>query len=115
MEKIKKLKPETKVIYTDGQTLMEITKVIEINKQHQTAKLANKVTVSRIPLGFTFSRIDGKEGYALAIISETEQQMKAFKAYHSLKRKLEIIRDNLRFGWREVDPEYVIRLNTILE
>lgn len=111
MEKIKKLKPETQVIYTDGKTMMEITKVVEINKQNQTAKLANKVTVSRVPSGFTFSRIDGKEGYALAIIPETQQQMEAFRAYHSLKRKLEIIRDNLRFGWRESDPDYIIALN----
>lgn len=115
MDKIRKLKEEQEVLYHDGNTLYEITKVVEINKQNKTAKLANKVTVSRIPSGDTFGRIDGKPGYALSLTDENQKLFQAYKDYHSLKRKIEEIQYELRMGFKGSNPDYIIKLNKALQ
>lgn len=114
MDKIKKLKEEQEVLYHDGNTIYEIAKVVEINKSQKTAKLSNKVTVSRIPSGDLFGRIDGKPGYALALTQKNQELYQAYKAYHEVKRELEKIQHNLRLGFKGSDPKYILELKTKL-
>lgn len=115
MEKIKKLKEEQEVLYHDGQTLYEIAKVVEINKSQKTAKLSNKVTVSRIPSGEIFGRIDGKSGYALFLSEENRKLFQAFKSYNEVKRGLEKIHQNLKAGFKGTDPDYILKLHNLLK
>ena len=93
--KEKKLKPSQEVIYHDGDTLMEITTVVDLNKSAKTAKLANKVIVSRVSKEGRFDRIDGKPGYALEINEKNQLLFDQYQAYFWVKRKLEALNRDL--------------------
>ena len=70
---MKKSKLETRlevgdeVIYFDGKTLMEITKVESVDKENKSALLANRIKVNRQPNSkdHTYHRVErNKEGNA---------------------------------------------------
>ena len=70
---MKKSKLETRlevgeeVIYFDGKTLMEITKVVSVDKETKSAMLENRVNINRQPNSkdHTYHRIErGKTGIA---------------------------------------------------
>lgn len=107
-EKKSKLRVDQEVIYHDGETLIEITKVVEINKANKTAKLANKVLVSRISSTDKFDRVDGKKGYALEMSKKNQKEFEQYKAYFWCKRKLESISSSL-------SKANAIKLKEILE
>lgn len=115
MEKIKKLREEQEVLYHDGQTLYEIAKVVEINKQQKTAKLSNKVIVNRIPHGDIFGRVDGKPGYAMPLNEKSEKLYQAYKSYNEVKRGLEKIHKSLKGGFKGTDPDYIIKLYNLIK
>ena len=70
---MKKSKLETRlevgdeVIYFDGETLMEITKVESVDKESKSAMLANRIRINRQPNSkdHTYHRVErNKEGNA---------------------------------------------------
>lgn len=109
MEK-RRLNPTDEVIYcTQDKTLMEKTAVESIDRQSASALLSNKVRVTRI-IGAdgTYSRIDGKKGFALPLTEENLRELEAFKAYFSIKRILDQLKkevENLK------NSEKLIELN----
>lgn len=83
---MKKSKLETRlevgeeVIYFDGKTLMEITKVVSVDKENKSAMLENRVNINRQPNSkdHTYHRIErGKPGIAW----KKEDALSLYKAY----------------------------------
>lgn len=83
---MKKSKLETRlevgeeVIYFDGKTLMEITKVVSVDKENKSAMLENRVNINRQPHSkdHTYHRIErGKPGIAW----KKEDALSLYEAY----------------------------------
>ena len=83
---MKKSKLETRlevgeeVIYFDGKTLMEITKVVSVDKENKSAMLENRVNINRQPHSkdHTYHRIErGKPGIAW----KKEDVLSLYEAY----------------------------------
>ena len=83
---MKKSKLETRlevgeeVIYFDGKTLMEITKVVSVDKETKSAMLENRVKINRQPHSkdHTYHRIErSKQGIAW----KKEDALSLYKAY----------------------------------
>ena len=91
---MKKSKLETRlevgdeVIYFDGKTLMEITKVESVDKENKSALLANRIKVNRQPHSkdHTYHRIErNKEGIAW-------KKEDAISFYEAFKAKRNIVK-----------------------
>ena len=91
---MKKSKLETRlevgdeVIYFDGKTLMEITKVVSVDKETKSAMLENRVNINRQPHSkdHTYHRIErGKEGMAC-------RKEDALSFYETFKAKRNIVK-----------------------
>ena len=86
-----KLKQGDEVIYFDGKTLLDHTKVISINKEEESAKLANQVVVKlkANSKDGTFHRKGNKTlGYAMPL--ETGQSFyEAYKAKKNIAFKIQ--------------------------
>lgn len=76
------------VIYFDGKTLMEITKVVSVDKETKSAMLENRVNINRQPHSkdHTYHRIErGKEGNAW-------KKEDAISFYEAFKAKRNIVK-----------------------
>lgn len=91
---MKKSKLETRlevgdeVIYFDGKTLMEITKVVSVDKETKSAMLENRVNINRQPHSkdHTYHRIErNKEGNAW-------RKEDALSFYEAFKAKRNIVK-----------------------
>lgn len=91
---MKKSKLETRlevgdeVIYFDGKTLMEITKVESVDKENKSALLANRIKVNRQPNSkdHTYHRVErNKEGNAW-------RKEDALSLYEAYKAKRNIVK-----------------------
>lgn len=91
---MKKSKLETRlevgdeVIYFDGKTLMEITKVESVDKENKSAMLENRVNVNRQPHSkdHTYHRVErGKSGIAW-------KKEDALSFYEAFKAKRNIVK-----------------------
>lgn len=91
---MKKSKLETRlevgeeVIYFDGKTLMEVTKVIAVDKENKSAMLENRVNVNRQPHSkdHTYHRVErGKSGIAW-------KKEDALSFYEAFKAKRNIVK-----------------------
>lgn len=91
---MKKSKLETRlevgdeVIYFDGKTLMEITKVVSVDKETKSAMLENRVNINRQPHSkdHTYHRIErGKSGIAW-------KKEDALSFYEAFKAKRNIVK-----------------------
>ena len=91
---MKKSKLETRlevgdeVIYFDGKTLMEITKVVSVDKETKSAMLENRVNINRQPHSkdHTYHRIErNKEGIAW-------KKEDAISFYEAFKAKRNIVK-----------------------
>ena len=91
---MKKSKLETRlevgdeVIYFDGKTLMEITKVVSVDKETKSAMLENRVNINRQPHSkdHTYHRIErNKEGMAW-------RKEDALSFYEAFKAKRNIVK-----------------------
>lgn len=91
---MKKSKLETRlevgdeVIYFDGKTLMEITKVVSVDKETKSAMLENRVNINRQPHSkdHTYHRVErNKEGIAW-------KKEDALSFYEALKAKRNIVK-----------------------
>ena len=91
---MKKSKLETRlevgdeVIYFDGKTLMEITKVVSVDKETKSAMLENRVNINRQPNSkdHTYHRIErGKTGIAW-------KKEDALSFYEAFKAKRNIVK-----------------------
>ena len=85
---MKKSKLETRlevgeeVIYFDGKTLMEITKVVSVDKETKSAMLENRVNINRQPHSkdHTYHRVErNKEGKAW----RKEDALSLYEAYRA--------------------------------
>lgn len=91
---MKKSKLETRlevgdeVIYFDGKTLMEITKVVSVDKETKSAMLENRVNINRQPHSkdHTYHRVErNKEGIAW-------KKEDALSFYEAFKAKRNIVK-----------------------
>lgn len=91
---MKKSKLETRlevgdeVIYFDGKTLMEITKVVSVDKETKSAMLENRVNINRQPNSkdHTYHRVErNKEGNAW-------RKEDALSFYEAFKAKRNIVK-----------------------
>ena len=91
---MKKSKLETRlevgdeVIYFDGKTLMEITKVVSVDKETKSAMLENRVNINRQPHSkdHTYHRVErNKEGNAW-------RKEDAISFYEAFKAKRNIVK-----------------------
>ena len=91
---MKKSKLETRlevgdeVIYFDGKTLMEITKVVSVDKETKSAMLENRVNINRQPNSkdHTYHRVErNKEGIAW-------KKEDALSFYEAFKAKRNIVK-----------------------
>ena len=91
---MKKSKLETRlevgeeVIYFDGKTLMEITKVVSVDKETKSAMLENRVNINRQPHSkdHTYHRVErGKPGIAW-------KKEDALSFYEAFKAKRNIVK-----------------------
>lgn len=91
---MKKSKLETRlevgdeVIYFDGKTLMEITKVVSVDKENKSAMLENRVNINRQPHSkdHTYHRVErNKEGIAW-------KKEDALSFYEAFKAKRNIVK-----------------------
>ena len=76
------------VIYFDGRTLMEITKVVSVDKKTKSAKLENQIQVNRQPNSkdHTYHRVErNKEGNAW-------RKEDALSLYEAYKAKRNIVK-----------------------
>lgn len=61
MDKLKKLKLGDQVLYWDGSTTMELTKVVQVDKSKSQVKLANGIILHRKSKDGIFCRADYRE------------------------------------------------------
>lgn len=109
-----KLKQGDEVIYFDGKTLLDHTKVISINKEEESAKLANQVVVKlkANSKDGTFHRKGNKTlGYAMPL--ETGQSFyEAYKAKKNIAFKIQGFLDALSKLNVMEDTELINKLNS---
>ena len=109
-----KLKQGDEVIYFDGKTILDQTKVISINKEDESAKLANQVVVKlkANSKDGTFHRKGNKTiGYAMPL--ETGQSFyEAYKAKKNMAFKLQSFLDILSKLNVMEDTELINKLNS---
>lgn len=109
-----KLKQGDEVIYFDGKTLLDHTKVISINKEEESAKLANQVVVKlkANSKDGTFHRKGNKTlGYAMPL--ETGQSFyEAYKAEKNIAFKIQGFLDALSKLNVMEDTELINKLNS---
>lgn len=109
-----KLKQGDEVIYFDGKTILDHTKVISINKEEESAKLANQVVVKlkANSKDGTFHRKGNKTlGYAMPL--ETGQSFyEAYKAKKNIAFKIQGFLDALSKLNVMEDTELINKLNS---
>lgn len=109
-----KLKQGDEVIYFDGKTILDQTKVISINKDDESAKLANQVVVKlkANSKDGTFHRKGNKTiGYAMPL--ETGQSFyEAYKAKKNMAFRLQAFLDILSKLNVMEDKELINKLNS---
>ena len=109
-----KLKQGDEVIYFDGKTILDQTKVISINKDDESAKLANQVVVKlkANSKDGTFHRKGNKTiGYAMPL--ETGQSFyEAYKAKKNMAFRLQSFLDTLSKLNVMEDTELINKLNS---
>lgn len=109
-----KLKQGDEVIYFDGKTILDQTKVISINKEDESAKLANQVVVKlkANSKDGTFHRKGNKTiGYAMPL--ETGQSFyEAYKAKKNMAFRLQSFLDILSKLNVMEDTELINKLNS---
>ena len=109
-----KLKQGDEVIYFDGKTILDQTKVISINKDDESAKLANQVVVKlkANSKDGTFHRKGNKTiGYAMPL--ETGQSFyEAYKAKKNMAFRLQSFLDILSKLNVMEDTELINKLNS---
>ena len=101
---MKKSKLETRlevgeeVIYFDGKTLMEITKVVSVDKETKSAMLENRVKINRLPHSkdHTYHRIvRGKQGIAWKK-EDAISFYEAFKSKRNLSKLLPTLLESIK-------------------
>ena len=109
-----KLKQGDEVIYFDGKTILDQTKVISINKEDESAKLANQVVVKlkANSKDGTFHRKGNKTiGYAMTL--ETGQSFyEAYKSKKNMAFRLQAFLDILSKLNVMEDTELINKLNS---
>lgn len=93
---MKKSKLETRlevgdeVIYFDGRTLMEITKVVSVDKETKSAKLENQISVNRQPntRDHTYHRLERNKNGIAWRKEDALSFYKAFKAKRNIRKNL---------------------------
>lgn len=109
-----KLKQGDEVIYFDGKTILDQTKVISINKDDESAKLANQVVVKlkANSKDGTFHRKGNKTiGYAMPL--ETGQSFyEAYKAKKNMAFRLQAFLDILSKLNVMEDTDLINKLNS---
>lgn len=109
-----KLKQGDEVIYFDGKTILDQTKVISINKEDESAKLANQVVVKlkANSKDGTFHRKGNKTiGYAMPL--ETGQSFyEAYKSKKNIAFRLQAFLDILSKLNVMEDTELINKLNS---
>ena len=108
------------VIYFDGNTLMELTTVVAVDKKEKTATLANNVKVERYPNKEQYyPRIDAKRKSEYRTWTK-EYAQDLYKAYNAKNRLIRLIPELYKQVQRSdfldpVDSQFLIKFNNKIE
>ena len=108
------------VIYFDGNTLMELTTVVAVDKKEKTATLANNVKVERYPNKEQYyPRIDAKRKSEYRTWTK-EYAQDIYKAYNAKNRLIRLIPELYKQVQRSdfldpVDSQFLIKFNNKIE
>ena len=101
---MKKSKLETRlevgdeVIYFDGRTLMEITKVVSVDKETKSAKLENQIQVNRQPNSkdHTYHRVERNEQGNAWRKEDALSFYEAFKSKRNISKLLPTLLESIK-------------------
>ena len=101
---MKKSKLETRlevgdeVIYFDGRTLMEITKVVSVDKETKSAKLENQIQVNRQPHSkdHTYHRVERNEQGNAWRKEDAISFYEAFKSKRNISKLLPTLLESIK-------------------
>ena len=117
MDKLEqRLEIGNEVIYYDGNTLMEMTTVISVDKKEKSATLANNVKVSRYPNKEQYyPRMDAKRNSEYRTWTK-DFAKDIFEAYNAKNRLIRLIPDLYKYIQRSdfnsiSDQQFLIKFN----
>lgn len=108
------------VIYFDGNTLMELTTVVAVDKKEKTATLANNVKVERYPNKEQYyPRIDAKRKSEYRTWTK-EYAQDFYKAYNAKNRLIRLIPELYKQVQKSnfldpADSQFLIKFNNKIE
>lgn len=108
------------VIYFDGNTLMELTTIVAVDKKEKTATLANNVKVDRYPNKEQYyPRVDAKRKSEYRTWTK-EYAQDMFDAYNAKNRLIRLIPELYKQVQRSnfldtVDQSFLIKFNNKVE